>query len=91
VTVLDILSALILSTCDTKGPVMTAKQIPWIRPWGSTTGRSCCGYICVGDLVLNLLQVQSCDNRYTRKGVGMYCPITFPSVIGRWYFYPDFC
>jgi len=32
VTAFDILSALKLSTCDTKGPVMTAKQTPWMRP-----------------------------------------------------------
>jgi len=31
VTAFDILSALMLSTCSTKGPVMTAKQTPWMH------------------------------------------------------------
>jgi len=30
---LDLLSALMLSTCGTKGPVKTAKQTPWMCPW----------------------------------------------------------
>ena len=33
VTVVDILLVLMLSTCGTKGPVMTAKQTPKMRPW----------------------------------------------------------
>jgi len=32
VATFDILLALMLSTCDTKGSVMTAKQTPWMRP-----------------------------------------------------------
>jgi len=32
VTAIDILSALMLSICGTKGPVMTAKQTPWMCP-----------------------------------------------------------
>ena len=32
-TAIDILSALMLTTCGTKESVMTAKQTPWIRPW----------------------------------------------------------
>jgi len=30
---LDILSALMLSTYGTKGPVLIAKQTPWMHPW----------------------------------------------------------
>jgi len=33
VTVFDILLGLMLSTCGTKGPVMTTKQNPWMRPF----------------------------------------------------------
>jgi len=33
VTAFDILSAFMLSTCSTKGPVMTAKHTPWMQPW----------------------------------------------------------
>jgi len=32
VAAFDISSALMLSTCGTKGPVMTAKQTPWMHP-----------------------------------------------------------
>jgi len=32
VTALNILSALVLITCGTKGPVMTAKQTLWMHP-----------------------------------------------------------
>jgi len=33
VTAFNILSALMLCTCGAKGPVMTAKQTPQMRPW----------------------------------------------------------
>jgi len=33
VTVFDVLSALMLTTCSKKGLVMTAKQAPWMCPW----------------------------------------------------------
>jgi len=33
VTAFNILLVLMLSTCGTKGPVVTTKQTPWMHPW----------------------------------------------------------